>query len=129
MVKIILVTHGDMASALLDTAAKMYSFDKSAIDVFTVTGKVNLDNLSAEIKKKIDPAGTLILVDVFGGTSCNMTASLTHGMQNVNVVCGVNLNMLLAAISNCEKMTSAELAQKVMDSGVKSVVNVTEKLK
>ncbi len=129
MVKIILVTHGDMAKAMLDTAAKICSFEENSIDVFTVSGKIDLQNISGSICSKLDPAGTLILVDTFGGTSCNVAASLTHGMPNVNVICGVNLNMLLAAINNREKLSSSELAQKVLDDGKKAVINATEKLK
>jgi len=129
MVKIILVTHGDMAKALLSTAANICSFDEHLIDVFTVSGKINLEDLSAGIKDKLDPSGTLILVDTFGGTSCNLAATLTHGMENVNVVCGVNLNMLLAAINNRDKMSPSELARKVLDDGKKAVINATEKLK
>lgn len=116
MVKIILVTHGDMAKAMLDTAAKICSFEESSIDVFTVSGKIDLQNISGGIRQKIDPSGTLILVDTFGGTSCNVAAGLTHGMPDVNVICGVNLNMLLAAINNREKLSSDELAQKVLEA-------------
>ena len=129
MVKIILVTHGDMAKAMLDTAAKICSFEENSIDVFTVSGKIDLQNISGGIRQKIDPAGTLILVDTFGGTSCNVAAALTHGMPNVSVNCGVNLNMLLAAINNREKLSSDELAQKVLEDGKKAVINATEKLK
>jgi len=129
MVKIILVTHGEMAKALLDTAAKICSFEEDTVDVFTVSGKVDLQQISVGIKSKLDSAGTLILVDTFGGTSCNVAASLTHGMDNVTVVCGVNLNMLLAAINNRDKMSPTELAQKVLDDGKKAVINATEKLK
>jgi mannose/fructose-specific phosphotransferase system component IIA len=129
MVKIILVTHGDMAKAMIETASKICSFCTKSVDLFTVSGKVNLELIAQDIKKKIDPAGTLILVDVFGGTSCNLAASLTHGMPGVHVICGVNLNMLLAAIHNRENLSSDELAKKVMEDGVKSIVNATEKFK
>lgn len=129
MVKIILVTHGDMARSLLETAAKICSFDQDTIDVFTVSGKVDLVQISSGMRDKINPEGTLILVDTFGGTSCNVAASLTHGMANVNVVCGVNLNMLLAAINNREKLTPSELAEKVLEDGKKSLINATEKFK
>ena len=129
MVKIILVTHGEMAKAMLDTAAKICSFDENTVDVFTVSGKVNLHNIESGIKQKIDPAGTLILVDTFGGTSCNVASCMTHGMKNVNVICGINLNMLLAAINNRDKMSADELAQKALEDGKKAVINATEKLK
>jgi mannose/fructose-specific phosphotransferase system component IIA len=128
MVKIILITHGDMARAMLDTASKIYPFDKNSVDAFTVSGNVDLQQLRGEIKQKVDPEGTLIMVDAFGGTACNVPAAATHGMGNVNVVCGLNLNMLLSALSNRGALTAAELARKVLEDGVKSVFNATERL-
>jgi len=129
MVKLILVTHGNMAKALLHTAAKIYPFDKKSVDVFSVSGRVDLQRVAARIKKKVSPEGTLIMVDVFGGTACNISAGVTHGMKNVNVLCGFNLNMLLAALGNRDKLSAEELAAKVLESGSKSIFNVTEKLK
>ncbi len=129
MVKIILVTHGDMARSLIDTAGQIISFDPAAVDVFTVTGKVNFDELSVSIKDKIDPQGTLILVDTFGGSSCNVCAALSYGMDNVEVLCGVNLNMLIAALNNSGRLSVKELAAKVLEDGKKAVINATEKLK
>jgi mannose/fructose/sorbose-specific phosphotransferase system IIA component len=130
MVKIILVTHGDMARAMLETAAKICSFEEGTIDVFTVSGnKVDLNVVAGGIKEKIDPQGTLILVDIFGGTSCNIASALTHGMPNVHVICGVNLNMLLAAINHRNNFSADELVKKVLEYGLKGVMNVTEKFK
>jgi mannose/fructose-specific phosphotransferase system component IIA len=118
-----------MARSMLETASKIYPFDINGVDVFTVSGKVDLQQLSGEIKQKVDPLGTLIMVDVFGGTACNVPATVTHGMGNVNVVCGLNLNMLLSALNNRDTLTAAELAGKVLEDGVKSMLNATEKLK
>ncbi|MDR0645783.1 MAG: hypothetical protein LBG46_02025 [Elusimicrobiota bacterium] len=128
MVKIILITHGDMAGAMLDTASKICPFEKESVDIFTVSGKVNLKEMSLQLKDKIDLAGTLIMVDVFGGTSCNLSAEIAHDMENVNVICGLNLNMLLTAISYRDKLSASDLAKKVSQDGVKSILNVTEKL-
>ncbi|MDR1124408.1 MAG: hypothetical protein LBL61_07565 [Elusimicrobiota bacterium] len=129
MVKIILIAHGGMARAMLETAAKIYPFDINSVDVFTVSGNVDLQQLSGEIRQKADQRGTLIMVDVFGGTACNIPAAATQGMGNVNVVCGLNLNMLLSALSNRGTLTAAALARKVLEDGVKGMLNATEKLK
>jgi mannose/fructose-specific phosphotransferase system component IIA len=128
MVKIILIAHGDMAKALLDTAANICSFDEKCVDVFTVSVEADLEQIKAGLKERIDPAGTLILADLFGGTSCNIAASLTYGMQGVNIICGVNLSMLLTAASRCADMGLPELTKKVLEAGQNSIFNATEKL-
>jgi len=130
MVKIILMAHGDMARSMLDTASEICSFSLEGVSVFSVSGRVDLEEISGKIKDIIDPSsGTLILADVFGGTSCNMAAALTHGMDNVSVICGFNLNMLLAALNYRGILPPSALAKKVLEDGQRSIINVTEKLK
>jgi len=129
MVKIILAAHGDMAQAMLDTAAKIMPFDREEIDVYTVSGKVDFDQLAEKLKKSAaGKNGALILTDIFGGSACNLCAALTHGVKNINVISGFNLNMLLSALSNRCKLDSNDLAAKVLEDGSKSIINVTEKL-
>jgi len=129
MVKIILIAHGDMAKAMLDTAAKIMSFDTRSVDTYSVNGKVDFDSLSTRLKNSFDGKnGTLILADIFGGTACNISAGLSHGAKNVNVVCGFNLNMLLSALNHRGTLGIKALAAKVSEDGVKGIINVTEKL-
>ena len=112
MVKIILISHGNMAQSLLETAGKIGSFDISSIDTFSVSGKGDLEALPQRINKALGPNGTLILVDILGGSSCNTAVQCTQNLQNVKVICGVNLNMLLAAINNRDKMDITSLSAK-----------------
>ena len=129
MVKLILVTHGNMAKAMLNTAAKIYPFDKKSVAVFTVSGRMDLRRTAARIKKKLSSQGALIMTDIFGGTACNMSAGAAHGVKDAHVLCGLNLNMLLTALSYREKLNSAALAEKAREAGAKGLFNVTEKLK
>ena len=129
MVKIILISHGNMAEALLETASQIGSFDTKEIDTFSVSGKGDLENLPSKIIKALGENGTLILVDTLGGSSCNSAVQSTQHLQNVKVICGVNLNMLLAAINNKDKMDLISLARKVLEDGKKSLVDISDRLK
>lgn len=129
MVKIILVSHGNMAQALLETASNIGSFDISEIPAFSVSRKGDLESLSAKILSALGQDGTLILVDTLGGSSCNTAVQCTQHSQNVKVVCGVNLNMLLTAINNRNKMDLQSLTKKVLEDGKKSLIDISEKLK
>ncbi len=129
MVKIILISHGNMAQSLLETASKIGSFDISEIPVFSVSTKGDLENLPQRILNSLGQDGTLILVDILGGSSCNTAVQCTQHLDNIKVVCGVNLNMLLSAINNKEKMTLSDLTKKVLEDGRKSLVDISEKLK
>lgn len=129
MVKIILISHGNIAEALLETASQIGSFDTKEIDTFSVSGKGDLENLPSKIINALGENGTLILVDTLGGSSCNSAVQSTQHLQNVKVICGVNLNMLLAAINNKDKMDLISLASKVLEDGKKSLVDISERLK
>lgn len=129
MVKIILISHGNIAEALLETASQIGSFDTKEIDTFSVSGKGDLENLPSKIINALGKNGTLILVDTLGGSSCNSAVQSTQHLQNVKVICGVNLNMLLAAINNKDKMDLISLASKVLEDGKKSLVDISERLK
>ena len=129
MVKIILISHGTMAKSLLETASQIGSFDISDIPTFSVSVKGGLENLSKNILNSLGAEGTLILVDTLGGSSCNTAVQCTQHLQNVKVVCGVNLNMLLTAINNKDKMDLPSLTKKVLEDGRKSLIDISEKIK
>lgn len=129
MVKIILISHGNMAEALLETASQIGSFDVKEIDTFSVSGKGDLESLPSKLLEALGNNGTLILVDTLGGSSCNSAVQSTQHLQNVKVICGVNLNMLLTAINNRDKMDLISLAKKVLEDGKKSLIDISERLK
>ena len=129
MVRIILITHGSLGSSLIETASAICCFSNEEVLSFTVSGKVNLEEVESKIKNSFSQNGTLILVDGFGGTSSNIALKCSVNQNNVFVVCGVNLNMLLAALSNQAKMNLTELTEKVISDGKKAILEATELIK
>ena len=129
MVKLILITHGNLGSALLETASVICCCAKKSITVFSVSGKVNLEEIETKIKESFTEEGTLILVDSFGGTSANIALKCAAEEDKVSVVCGVNLNMVLAALNNQAKMNLTELTAKIISDGKKAVLEATELIK
>lgn len=130
MVKIILVTHGNLGDALLETASAICCCcDTKKVLSFSVSGKVNLEDIENNIKGSFGENGTLILVDTFGGTSSNIALKCVLDRNDVAVICGVNLNMLLAALNNQAKMNLEELSTKVITDGKKAILNATELIK
>ncbi len=129
MVKLILITHGNLGDSLLDTASVICCCARQNITAFSVSGKVNLDELEAKIKSSIAGEGALILVDSFGGTSANIALKCAAENNKISVVCGVNLNMVLAALNNQSKMDLAELTAKVIADGKKAILEATELMK
>lgn len=129
MVKLVLITHGNFGEALLETASVICCCARQNITAFSVSGKVNLDELETKIKNCFTEEGTLILVDSFGGTSSNIALKCCSGNNKASVVCGVNLNMVLAALNNQAKLSLNELTAKVIADGKKAIIEATELMK
>ena len=129
MVKLILITHGNLGESLLDTASVICSYARQNITAFSVSGKVNLEELEKKIKNSVGQDDALILVDSFGGTSANISLKCAAENNKISVVCGVNLNMVLAALNNQSKMNLAELTAKVIADGKKGILEATELMK
>ena len=129
MVKLILITHGNLGESLLETASVICCCAKQNVTALSVSGKVNLDELEKQIKTYFTDEGTLIMVDSFGGTSANIALKCAAENNKVSVVCGVNLNMVLAALNNQAKLNLEELTAKVIADGKKAILEATELMK
>lgn len=131
MVKIILVTHGQLAQQMLDTAAQIIG--KPASDgfaTFAVTTVASVEKEAAKLKEVLLSCsdGAIILTDIFGGSATNISLTASKDITNCYVITGLNLSMLLTAINNRKKATAKELAEKIEADGKRAVINATELL-
>ncbi len=127
MIKIVIATHGDLAQELVNAAeliagkqSNIYAVKRCANDSLAQMQE-RIDSLLKSIN---DDDGVLILTDMVGGTPCNASAPMCRAF-NTEVVAGVNLPMVLSAIFASKTAgNAAELADKVLADGQKSIVNV-----
>ncbi|MCC7152186.1 MAG: PTS fructose transporter subunit IIA [Rubrivivax sp.] len=96
MTRILLLAHAPLASALRDVA--MHVFPECAAEVDVVDVEVAQDGpaLEAALRQYLEAGGTtptLILVDAFGATPCNVALRVIEGCD-ARVVTGVNVPML-----------------------------------
>lgn len=131
MIKIIIATHGNLAQELLN-ATELIAGKQS--DVYTV--KRAADDSLSQMQSKIESLlktfdnkeGALILTDMMGGTPCNASVPLCTNF-NTEVLAGVNLPMVLSAVfANKTAKSVSELADKVLEDGQKSIINVKKLL-
>lgn len=129
MVKIILITHGNLGQALLETASAICCVKGQNIESFTVSGKINLEEIENKIISLCNKEQALILVDTFGGTACNIALKCALDRKDIFVICGLNLNMLLTAVNNNGKLPLNELSEKILQDGKKAIFEATEFVK
>ncbi len=131
MVKIILVTHGQLAPQLLDTAAQIIGKPTDdGFATFAVTTATSVEKEAAKLKELLVSCqdGALLLTDIFGGSATNISLTASKDLPNCFVITGLNLSMLLTAINSRKKLSAKELAEKIEADGKRAVINATELL-
>ncbi len=131
MVKIILVTHGNLAQQMLETAAQIIGKPQDdGFATFAVTAAASIEKEATQLKKLLQTCedGALILTDIFGGSATNISLTASKDLTNCFVITGLNLSMLLTAVNSRKKLTAKELAAKIEADGKRAVINATELL-
>jgi PTS system mannose-specific IIA component len=102
MVGILLLTHAPLGQAFISAATHVFRGlpDRlGSIDVTADQDPCEVERMAiSAIKGLDDGSGVLVITDVMGGTPSNCTLGLC-GVDNVQVIAGISLPMLLRAIT------------------------------
>ena len=124
MVGILLVTHNGLGNSLVDCVLHVLGNVPHNLKVLSVLAandpQTKEDEARALIARLDTGDGVLLLTDMFGATPCNIAQRL-HQPGRVEGVAGVNLPMLLRAISYCNRPL-AEVVQKALQGGRECIV-------
>ena len=118
-VGVVVVTHGQLATELLN-AAEMIVGDLPRFTAVSIGWHDDVDLAREAIVRaiaKVDAgAGVLVLTDMFGGTPSNLGLSLLEAGR-VEVLTGVNLPMLIKLARVTSALDLASLAREMCDHG------------
>jgi PTS system ascorbate-specific IIA component len=122
-----LITHGEIGSALLDSAVAVLDVHPLPIRVLTVTGNCDpdktLDIAEQALAELNSGDGVLVLTDLYGSTPSNIACKLRrHG--HVRVVSGINLPMLIRVL-NYPGLDLDSLKEKALSGGRDGVLSCT----
>ena len=124
MIGILIVSHRQLGDALIDCVEFILNETPQALASVSVDLRENASDLRTKIKNGIKKVnhhqGVLILTDMFGGTPSNLSYSFLEDGQ-VEVISGVNLPILMKAVSSRGDKTLAELAECLETFGKKSI--------
>jgi PTS system mannose-specific IIA component len=126
-VGIVLAAHGDLAQALLDSASLIVG-EVDGVATIALDPTMNLETMILEMESAINLVdqgqGTLILLDLFGGTPCN-AATICIQRHNGLAITGVNLPMMLEVLMQRDSVASKEdLMQVAHQAGGAGIVDV-----
>ncbi|MEN6473093.1 MAG: PTS sugar transporter subunit IIA [Syntrophaceae bacterium] len=127
MVGIVVVAHGRLAEALIETA-EMIVGTIEGIKACSFCQGSDVEKLRKMLKTSIKDVntgdGVIILTDMFGGTPSNI--SLAFLEENLEVITGVNLPMLLNALTKRDGKGIKELAQLLKENGRSNIYIASE---
>lgn len=122
MFTIIVVTHGKLASALIETSRMIVGNQEGIYAVELEEGQ-SPESLRERIEALLGEK-TLILTDLFGASPFNVSIKL---LDRAEVVTGVNLPMLLEILTNRD-LEVEEAAALAESSGREGITDVRAKL-
>lgn len=128
---IIVVTHADYGSALLRAAEFILGpvQDCTCIQIdVSVEVETTVSRLKEAVERLNTGNGVMVLTDMFGGTPTNLSLSLLGARDDVEVLTGVNLPMLLRVLSN-RKLPLAEQASLALKAGCDGIIAAGQMLR
>ena len=129
MIGCILTGHGTFANGLADALSMIAGDQDYFIPVpFIEAGAASYpETLASTISDLLDQTdGVLIFCDLLGGTPFNQAMMLSQNYNNVEVVTGTNLPMLLETLSlRLASTTLTDLLQTALESGIAGVSHKT----
>ncbi len=132
MIGIVIVTHGELGEALIGASEFIFEARPAA----TLSVSIDLSQKADTLRKRIadgiqavdDNQGVLLLTDMFGGSPSNLSYSFLEEGR-IEVISGVNLPILIKAVSAREKMSLSELAEHLEITGKNSITLASSILK
>jgi mannose PTS system EIIA component len=128
MIGVLLVTHGEIGTALLASASQILGGAPEQVVTLSVWRQDDPDDLvlrATELLERIDAGdGVLVLTDIFGATPGNVVSRLLNDGQ-VEGVSGVSLPMLLRVLTGRMKQGNlAAAVKRAMSGGAEGVVHM-----
>ena len=132
MIRLLIMTHGRMGEELLKCAEGIVG-KQPAVKALGLESNEGPDVLEKRLKESLGEvimeAGVLILTDMLGGTPCNVGLKFFRDPAvHYDVVTGVNLPMLITAMTNRHYMPLDQLAQKLVDDASRNICRPLQKL-
>jgi PTS system mannose-specific IIA component len=119
LIGVVVVTHGQLATELVN-AAEMIVGQLSGFVAVSIGWHDDVETareaIAAAIARVVRPAGVIVLTDMFGGTPANLGMPFL-AEQQVEVITGVNLPMLLKLAGIREADSLLQAAQQTRESG------------
>lgn len=130
-VAVIVSSHGPMAGAAMESVEMVIGKQENYCTV-CVDMNMNLAEVSEQLEEAYQKLntekGTVVLVDVFGGTPSNVSGVLALKHENVLVYSGLNFPLLIQLFFNQE--ASLEKLEELLEKAyMEGIHNISKKVR
>lgn len=102
MVNFIIIGHGKIAEGLLN-ANSMILGEQENVSVLSLDPNQSVDDFKKKLESEINNVKKgneiLILADLFGGTPVNVAVSVAYEREDIEIITGINLPLLIELIN------------------------------
>jgi PTS system mannose-specific IIA component len=125
VIGVVVVTHGGAGRCLLEAAGTIVG-PLEAAEAVSVAMEDSFEEVIRQVEQACTDvdhgAGVVILVDIHGSSPFQACLAMLDGTRTVEIVCGVNLPMLLKlATVDRRDLRPYELAELLRDVGRRSI--------
>ena len=126
MIGVLIVTHGEIGTALLESARQILAVEVPQVATLSVWRQDDPDDLVLRARELLDGIdagdGVLVLTDIFGATPGNVVSRLLDD-NHIEGVSGVSLPMLLRVLTGRNGSLSAAV-KRAISGGAEGVVHM-----
>ena len=131
MISVIIGTHGMFSEEVLKSAEMIFGAQENVGSVTFKPGE-GIEGLVEKYNKlisELDSAdGVLFMVDLFGGSPFNAASIIAMKNDNMEIVTGVNLPMILETLGSRDFSSLSELLAIAENSGKEAIRVLTKNL-
>lgn len=130
MYNLMIISHGNMAEGISHTS-EMILGKQTNFQYLCLDQGESKETFEKRLEEKLNNFGegeVLVLADLYGGTPFNSTITqILKGKQNLNVIAGVNLAMVIQALMNQDRDLK-EVIDEIKEVAIQGIQNGNEAL-
>ena len=125
MIGLLVTGHANFGTGIT-SSVNLIAGEQEAYQAVDFLPEYSTEDLTREITKALDELndceGVIIFTDLMGGTPFNVSAQIGHGKENIRIVAGTNLPMLVEIVMSRKFMDNLdELVDSVLETGKEQV--------
>lgn len=126
MIGLLVTGHANFGSGIT-SSVNLISGEQEAYRYVDFLPTYSTEDLTREMMKELeelkDCEGVIIFTDLMGGTPFNVSAQIGHEKDNIRIVAGTNLPMLVEIVMSRKFMDDLDgLVDSVLDTGKEQIM-------